>query len=181
MERNPKIVSKLQSLGVPITFDQVQSLAKGQIGRPHIAQVLFQIGAVSSFEEAFQKYLAKGAKAYVEKFRFSPRKAISLILRAGGIPVLAHPFTLNCLSLRDLKALVEKLKTEGLKGMEVLYPEHTPDQTRNYFSLVKELNLLYTGGSDFHGDIKKDVDLLTGTGNLKVPYRIIADLKGLKE
>jgi predicted metal-dependent phosphoesterase TrpH len=180
-ERNPKIVGKLQSLGIPISFDQVQSLAKGQIGRPHIAQVLLQIGAVSSFEEAFQKYLAKGAKAYVEKFRFSPRKAISLILRSGGIPVLAHPFTLNCPSLRDLKVLVEKLKTEGLKGIEVLYSEHTTDQTRDYFSLVKELNLLYTGGSDFHGDIKKDVDLLTGIGNLKIPYQIVKDLKALKQ
>jgi len=180
-ERNPKIISKLQSLGVPISFDQVQALAKGQIGRPHIAQALLQIGAVSSFEEAFQKYLAKGAPAYVEKFRFSPRKSISLILRAGGIPVLAHPFTLNYTSLRDLKVLVEKLKAEGLNGIEVLYSEHTPDQTRDYFSLVKELNLIYTGGSDFHGGIKKDVDLLIGTGDLKIPYQIIEDLKALKE
>lgn len=117
----------------------------------------------------------------MEKFRFSPRKSISLILQAGGIPVLAHPFTLNCPSLRDLKVLVEKLKGEGLKGIEVLYSEHTPDQTRNYFSLVKELNLIYTGGSDFHGDMNKDVDLLTGTGDLKIPYQIIEDLKALKE
>jgi len=133
MERNPKIISKLQSLGVPISFDQVQALAKGQIGRPHIAQALLQIGAVSSFEEAFQKYLAKGSLAYVEKFRFSPRKAISLILRAGGIPVLAHPFTLNCPSLRDLKVLVGKLKTEGLKGIEVLYSEHTTTRPATIF------------------------------------------------
>jgi len=77
--------------------------------------------------------------------------------------------------------LVEKLKADGLKGIEVMYSEHTIDQTRDYFSLVKELNLLYTGGSDFHGDIKKDVDLLTGTGNLKIPYQIIEDLKALKE
>ncbi len=109
-ERNPKIISKLQSLGIPISFDQVQALANGQIGRPHIARVLFQIGAVSSFEEAFQKYLAKGAPAYVEKFRFSPQEAISLITQAGGIPVLAHPFTLNYPSLRDLKKLDSKIE-----------------------------------------------------------------------
>jgi 3',5'-nucleoside bisphosphate phosphatase len=179
-ERNPKIISKLQSLGIPISFDQVQALAKGQIGRPHIARVLFQLGAVSSFEEAFHKYLTKGALAYVEKFRFSPHEAISLIARAGGIPVLAHPFTLNYSSLRDLKKLVEKLKNSGLKGIEVIYSEHTPIQTENYFSLVKELNLIYTGGSDFHGCIKKDVDLLTGRGDLKIPYQIVEDLKALK-
>ena len=179
-ERNPKIISKLQSLGIPITFDQVQALAMGQIGRPHIAQVLFQLGVVSSFEEAFHKYLAKGALAYVEKFRFSPHEAISLIARAGGIPVLAHPFTLNYSSLRDLKKLVEELRNSGLKGMEVIYSEHTPVQTGNYFSLVKELNLIYTGGSDFHGYIKKDVDLLTGRGDLKIPYQIVEDLKALK-
>ncbi len=179
-ERNPKIISKLQSLGIPISFDQVQALANGQIGRPHIAQVLFQIGAVSSFEEAFQKYLAKGALAYVEKFRFSPQEAISLITQAGGIPVLAHPFTLNYPSLRELKKLVQKLKDNGLKGIEVLYSEHTSNQTGDYFSLVKELNLVYTGGSDFHGDIKKDLDLLTGKGDLKIPYQIVEDLKALK-
>ncbi len=179
-ERNPKIISKLQSLGIPISFDQVQALATGQMGRPHIARVLFQMGAVSSFEEAFQKYLAKGAQAYVEKFRFSPSEAISLITQAGGIPVLAHPFTLNYPSLRDLKRLIQKLKNSGLKGIEVLYSEHTPNQTGDYFSLAKELNLIYTGGTDYHGDIKKDVDLLTGKGDLKIPYQIVEDLKALK-
>jgi 3',5'-nucleoside bisphosphate phosphatase len=179
-ERNPKIISKLQSLGIPISFDQVQALADGQLGRPHIARVLLQIGAVSSFEEAFQKYLAKGAQAYVEKFRFSPRDAISLITEAGGIPVLAHPFTLNYPSLRELKKLVQELKDNGLKGIEVLYSEHTSNQISDYFSLVKELNLVYTGGSDFHGGIKRDLDLLTGKGDLKIPYQVVEDLKALK-
>ncbi len=178
-ERNPKIISKLQSLGISISFDQVKALAKGQIGRPHIAQVLFQSGAVSSLEEAFQKYLIKGAPAYVEKFRFSPQEAIALITRAGGIPVLAHPFTLNYSSLRELKNVIEELKGMGLKGVEVIYPEHTSDQTNAYFSLVKELKLIYTGGSDFHGNLKKDVDLLTGRGDLKIPYQIIENLRAL--
>jgi predicted metal-dependent phosphoesterase TrpH len=179
-ERNPKIIEKLQSLGLPITFEQVRALAKGQIGRPHIAQVLLHTGAVTSMEEAFQKYLAKGAKAYVEKFRFSPLEAITMIRQAGGIPVLAHPFTLNCSTLRDLKKLVEELKDQGLKGIEVMYPEHTPEQTRDYRTLAQELNLVSTGGSDFHGDNKQEVDLLTGTGELKVPYHFVEDLRVLK-
>jgi len=179
-ERNPKIIKKLQSLGIPISFDQVQALAKGQIGRPHIAQVLFQTGAVSSLDEAFHKYLTKGASAYVEKFRFPPNKAISMIIKAGGIPVLAHPFTLNCPSLRDLKGLVEKLKDDGLKGIEVLYSEHSSDQTRDYFTLVNDLDLLYTGGSDFHGAVNEEVDLLFGKGDLKIPYQIVEDMKAVK-
>jgi 3',5'-nucleoside bisphosphate phosphatase len=180
LERNPKIIKKLQSLGLPISYDQVQATAKGQIGRPHIAHVLLQMGAVSSMEDAFQKYLARGAAAYEEKFRFSPREAITLIIRAGGIPVLAHPFTLNYSSLRDLKQVVEQLKREGLKGIEVIYSEHTSDQTRDYFSLVRELDLIFTGGSDFHGDLKKNVDLLVGKGNLKIPYQIVEGLKDFK-
>ncbi|MBA4393323.1 MAG: phosphoesterase [Desulfobacca sp.] len=178
-DRNPKILEKLRALGIPIHFDQVQALAKGQIGRPHIAQVLLQIGAVSSLEEAFQKYLTKGAAAYVEKFRFSPHKAISLILLAGGIPVLAHPKTLRCPSFRDLKGLVEELKATGLKGLEIYYPDHSFEETGTYFSLVKELGLLYTGGSDFHGNNKEKVDLLVGLGNLKIPYEIVENLKAL--
>jgi 3',5'-nucleoside bisphosphate phosphatase len=178
-ERNPKIIKKLQSLGISISFDQVQALAQGQIGRPHIAKVLLQMGAVSSIEEAFQKYLTKGAAAYMEKFRFSPRKAIDMILRAGGIPVLAHPFTLNYSFLRDLKIIVRELKGDGLKGIEALYSEHTPEQTRDYLTLAKELDLIFTGGSDFHGDTNKEVDLLVGKGDLKIPYHIVKDLKTL--
>jgi 3',5'-nucleoside bisphosphate phosphatase len=176
-ERNPRIVAKLQGLGMTITWEQICALAKGQIGRPHIAQVLLQNGQVSSLDEAFQKYLRKGAPAYVDKFRFDPPKAIAMILQAGGLPVLAHPFTLNCYSLRELYILVRELKGHGLRGMEVLYPKHTEEQTRDYFSLVKELNLLYTGGSDFHGDNKENVDLLSGRGDLQVPYTVVENMK----
>jgi 3',5'-nucleoside bisphosphate phosphatase len=179
-ERNPKIVEKLKALGIPISFDQLRSLAKGQIGRPHIAQLLLQIGAVTSLDQAFQKYLAKGALAYVDKFRLSPPEAIAIILKAGGIPVLAHPFTLNCPSLKDLYLLVKELKENGLSGIEVLYPRHSDEQTRDYFSLVKELKLVYTGGSDFHGNNKDNVDLLTGQGDLQVPYEAVEQLKGLR-
>jgi predicted metal-dependent phosphoesterase TrpH len=179
-ERNPKIIKKLQALGLAISLEQVQALAQGQMGRPHMAKVLLKIGAVSSIEEAFQKYLTKGASAYVEKFRFSPREAISMILRAGGIPILAHPFSLNCHSLRDLKILVKKLKEKGLKGIEALYSEHTPEQTRDYLGLAGELKMIFTGGSDFHGDTNKKIDLLIGKGNLKIPYQIVEALKALR-
>jgi predicted metal-dependent phosphoesterase TrpH len=180
-ERNPKIIEKLQNLGIPIHYDQVQALAKGQIGRPHIAQALLQNGTVSSLEEAFQKYLTKGAAAYVEKYRFSPQKAIALILAAGGIPVLGHPKTLRCPSFRDLRVLVKKLKEKGLQGLEVFYPDHSTEQIKTYLAMTKELDLLSTGGSDFHGDNKEKIDLLVGQGDLKIPYEIVENLKRLRK
>jgi 3',5'-nucleoside bisphosphate phosphatase len=179
-KRNPQIIEKLQALGIPISLDQVQALAQGQIGRPHIAQVLLQTGVVSSLQEAFQKFLTRGAPAYVNKFRFPPPRALDLILGAGGIPVLAHPHTLNSSSLRDLKVLVEQLIKYGLKGIEVFYPEFTADQTRDYFLLAQELKLLYTGGSDFHGKNKEKIDLLSGKGDLKIPYRVVESLKAFR-
>jgi len=180
-QRNPKIIEKLQALGIPITLDQVKTFASGQMGRPHIAQALMQLGAVSSFDEAFQKYLTTGAPAYVEKFGLSPEKAISLINRAGGISVLAHPFTLNCSSLRELKDLLQELKDQGLRGLECFFAQHTPEQTRDYLTLAKGMDFLVTGGTDFHGANNEGVDLLSGHGNLKIPYQIAEDLKkGIK-
>ena len=94
-ERNPKIIARLQELGIAITYDQVLALSGGQIGRPHIAQALLQIGAVQNLEEAFKQYLTKGAPAYVEKFRFPPDQAIALIRGAGGLPGFGPPLHLE--------------------------------------------------------------------------------------
>jgi 3',5'-nucleoside bisphosphate phosphatase len=176
-ERNPKIIEKLRNLGIPIQYEQLQAIAKGQIGRPHIARVLVELKAVSSLDEAFQKYLRKGALAYVEKFRFSPEKAIALIRQAGGLAVLAHPFTLNCASLKELKGTVQDLKALGLEGIEVFYTEHSTAQTRDYLTLALEMDLVATGGTDFHGANKDGVDLLTGLGDLKIPYSILEKLR----
>jgi predicted metal-dependent phosphoesterase TrpH len=93
--RNPKIIERLQALGLEITINEVLDLSAGQVGRPHIARALVNKGYVSSIDEAFSRYLKKGAVAYAEKFRFPPAEAIGIIRRAGGIAVLAHPFTLG--------------------------------------------------------------------------------------
>ncbi len=179
-ERNPKIIVRLQELGIPITYDQVQALSGGQIGRPHIAQAMLQIGAVQTLDEAFTQYLTKGAPAYVEKFRFSPGRAIALIRQAGGIPVLAHPFTLNCTTREQLFHLLRELRDQGLQGLECLYSEHPPERTREYLALAEDLDLLVTGGSDFHGKNKEGVDILTGYGALRIPYERLQSLKDLK-
>ncbi len=177
-ERNPKIIQKLQALGIPITIEEVAEVAEtGQIGRPHFARVLVDKGFVKSAGEAFGRYLQKGAAAYVDKFRFQPRAAIELIREAGGIPVLAHPATLACRSSGELEEYAKKLTGFGLMGIEVYYSDHSAKQAKLYSTLARRLGLLMTGGSDFHGATIKDIDLGTGRGGLNVPDRLLDELQ----
>jgi hypothetical protein len=134
-----------------------------------------QRGYTKTIQEAFDKYLGKGAPAYFDKFRLEAHDAISMIMEAGGIPVLAHPFTLYCKSSNDLEQLITQLVDHGLQGIEVFYPEHNEKQTAEYHLLAKRNNLLVTGGSDFHGAHLAGADL--GGGDLKIPYSLFENLK----
>ncbi len=179
-ERNPKIVCKLQALGVDISFEEVvQEAGGGLVGRPHFAQVLLKKGYVKSLQEAFDKFLKKGAPAYEEKFRFPPKEALSMILDAGGIPVLGHPVTLHC-NGDQLAAQVREWKQQGLQGIEVYYSDHDAAQTGQYLTLARTCGLIATGGSDFHGSMIKGIELGIGRGNLDIPYRILQELKQKK-
>lgn len=150
-DRNPKIIKKLNKLGFDITMEDVKQVAgQGQTGRPHIGKVLIKKGYVASMDEAFDKFLAKGKVAYVEKEKLSLDNAISLIKRHKGISVLAHPFTLE-LDNTELRSFVRHLKDLGLLGIEVFYPEHSKDQIKFYRALAQEFGLVITGGTDFHG------------------------------
>jgi predicted metal-dependent phosphoesterase TrpH len=152
--RNPQIVKNLQDLGLEITTDEIIDLSGGQVGRPHMAKALVQRGYVSSIDEAFDRYLKKGAVAYVEKFRFPPEEAIALIRRAGGLAVLAHPFTLGMDKLDQLSELVSDLREMGLEGIEVFYPDHSEQMAVIYENVAQRLGLVATGGSDFHGNFR---------------------------
>ncbi len=181
-DRNPRIIEKLNKLGLSLTYDEVvQVSGGGQVGRPHMAQVLMKKGYTKSIKEAFDKYLGKGAPAYLDKFRLSAVEAITMITDAGGIPVLAHPFTLYCKSSDELDALVKKLVNQGLQGLEVYYSEHDERKTSSYKLLAKRYNLAITGGSDFHGKNMKGIDLGTGRGKLKIPYTALENLKTIWE
>ncbi len=150
-ERIPKVIKKLNDLGCMITEADVLKEAKdAQIGRPHIAKALLKKGYVRSFDEAFDEYLGNGKKAYVPKEKMTWKKAVSLIVHFKGLPVLAHPYTLG-LGSQGLEAFIKDLIGAGLAGIEVLYPEHTPEQTALYAGLASKLGLLVTGGTDFHG------------------------------
>nr|HID60197.1 phosphatase [Desulfobacterales bacterium] len=177
-DRNPKIIQRLRELGIDITYEEVLRVADGgQVGRPHIAHVLVKKGVVSDINEAFDRYLNTRGPAYVEKFRLSPTKAIQLILEAGGIPVLAHPFTLEIEEEKTLDRVVYDLVQEGLKGIEVYYSDHKSKHTLQYLRLAKRYDLLITGGTDFHGERKPGVRIGVGRGNLNIPYRLVRELK----
>ena len=147
-ERNQLLIAKLQELGIPITLESVYRRKQGtdkNIGRPHIAEELIELGIVATIEEAFEKYLGKGAAAYVNPPRITPQEAIRLIQDAGGAAVLAHP------GLYDDDELVQELIAFGLDGIEVNHPDNTEEQRLVYSTWAKEHGLVMTGGSDFHG------------------------------
>jgi len=175
--RNPAIIDRLNELGMAITLDEVrQEAGDGQLGRPHIAKLLVKKGFVGSMDQAFDRYLGTDGPAYVDKYRIECQKAIELILAAGGIPILAHPGLLNCKTDDQFGKLMTGLKEMGILGIEVFYPEHTPEQTRLFAELAQRLNLLLTGGTDFHGAINPEIAIGSGKGDLFVPYELYEKL-----
>jgi predicted metal-dependent phosphoesterase TrpH len=178
LDRNPQIIAKLNALGLRISMAQVEAIAGGgQIGRPHIARALLESGYISDLQEAFDQYLGWHRPAYVSKFRFPPPEALAMIREAKGIPVLAHPFTLNLGSAYALKNLIVELKGLGLAGLEVYYSEHTPEQEALYLKLARELDLLVTGGSDYHGLNKPEITLGSMPSQDKLTYHLVEVLK----
>ncbi len=177
-ERNPRIIAKLNALGIKITMEQVVRVSGGgQVGRPNIARALMEAGYVRDLQEAFDLYLRNGAPAHVAKFRFPPEEAIAMIREAKGIPVLSHPFTLGLGSAFALQNLLQDLKNLGLAGIEVYYGEHTPEQQSLYLKLARELGLLITGGSDFHGMNKPEVTLGRIPCQRNLTYHLVEALK----
>jgi predicted metal-dependent phosphoesterase TrpH len=175
--RNPTIINRLNELGISITLDEVRKEAgEGQLGRPHIAQLMVKKGVVASIDEAFDRFLGTGKPAYVDKQRVDCFKAIEIILNAGGVPVLAHPGLLDYSKENQIDELIGNLKKAGIQGLEVYYSEHTPDQTRLFAELAHRHGLLMTGGSDFHGDIQPEIKMGSGKGDLVVPYELFEKL-----
>ena len=181
-ERNPKIVEKLNRLGIKITYEEVvEASGGGQIGRPHFAQVLMGKKYVRGFQEAFDRFLKKGAPAYVDKLRFTAEEALHFINEAKGIAVLAHPNTLHMEGYSELDKLVLRLIEKGLKGLEVYYPEHSPLEVAHYKTLAERNGLLITGGTDYHGIEKNGLDIGVGRGETKIPYSIVEGLKAARD
>lgn len=178
-ERNPKIIRKLNEMGFDISMDEVLKNSGGGVtGRPHIAKVLYEKGYVESMKDAFDRFLSHGRPAYFKKEKLTPEQCINDITSAGGIPVLAHPIYLNK-NLEELDLLLDTLKKAGLMGMEAYYVDNSPEQTEMMLSLAEKHKLIVTGGSDFHGSYKPDIEIGVGRGNLEVPYELLEQLKNI--
>jgi 3',5'-nucleoside bisphosphate phosphatase len=172
LTRGKKMVDKLNSLGFFIDWKRVQEIAgDGVIGRPHIARAMLEKGYINKFEDAF-RYIGHDGPAYVARDKMTPEEAVELIVRAKGLPALAHPFT-----VKDPEAMVIKLKKVGLVGLEVYYKDNSPEQTTNTLKLAEKYGLIATGGTDYHAMGEPDEVKL---GGVEVPMKAAEQLIALK-
>ena len=176
-DRNPRIIRKLNELGVAITMEEIEAEAGGNVvGRPHIAAVLLRKGYVSSIKNAFDKYLAQGGAAYFDKERLTAAQAIDMVIQSGGIATLAHPIQLRTENDAQLERIVKDLVDSGLQGLEVIHSDHDAEHVEKYTKLADRYGLLKTGGSDFHGTNKKDIGLGVARGR-RIPREFFDALK----
>lgn len=175
-ERNAKILEKLKALGIPVTAEELQLVSEqGQTGRPHIARILVQRGVVRTMTQAFDQFLKKGEAAYVSRFAYGAAEAVALIRQAGGLAVLAHPAQ-NDPELIRLPVVLADLVPAGLEGIELYYPTHSHKVKKRMRALATEYDLLLTGGSDYHGEVRPGTSL-AGGGNIFVPPELLEKMK----
>ena len=175
--RNRKILENLNSLGFAMTWEEVRARAgdRGGVGRPHFAGVMIEKGYATDKNEVFDKWLGDGKPGYADRPRLTAERAIALIRGAGGVAVLAHPFTVR-VGRERIAQLVGELREMGLSGMECYYSEHSADLTKEFLALAAATGLVPTGGSDFHGAMTPGVSLGTGMGGLNVPDETVESL-----
>ena len=167
-DRNRRIAQVLQGHGLDITLDEILAEAgNGSVGRPHVAGVLLRKGYVSSVQEAFDQWLAKGRPAYLDRERLLPAEAIRLAHASGAVAVLAHPTSLGY-DGPALEQFVAGLAADGLDGMECEYGRYPPELRVTLRAMADRLGLAVTGGSDYHGRYKPDIALGSGLGDLAV-------------
>ncbi len=164
VKRIYKMVEKLKEENVEVDPADVFKLAgKGSVGRLHLAQAMLGAGKIKTLREAFDRYIGFLKSCYIPNIKFSPKDAIALILGVGGVPVLAHPYTM------DKDEYIEEFAGYGLRGIEVYHTDHSPKTRTRYEEMARRLNLIITGGSDCHGMNKGRVLM----GSVKVPYEIV--------
>jgi predicted metal-dependent phosphoesterase TrpH len=167
------MVENLNRLGYKVSIDRVREIAQGgSLGRPHLAQALFEAGHVPSYDAAFDTLISKESPAYVSRVGLAPLEAVQLARAHGGVPGLAHPGT-----VLGLEELLPQLVSAGLAGIECYYGSHSPARTAAYLRLAARFKLVPTGGSDFHGRGDHGADL----GGVFVPPENIAALESRRE
>lgn len=177
--RMEEVCSKLRGLDFDITHDEALALSGGKfVGRAHIAKLMVEKGYCETVRECFDKYIGLGRPAYAEKNELSAVEAVKSISAAGGLAYLAH-LNQTGYDTEQLEKLLIQLREAGLNGIEGYYPEYTPGHIAEYRALAEKLSLSLSGGSDFHGSMKPHISMGTGTGDLRIPYYVLENMKGI--
>ncbi|NLY78271.1 MAG: PHP domain-containing protein [Tissierellia bacterium] len=170
ISRARKMVERINSLGMDLTFEDVKEYAKDEfIGRPHIARSLIQKGYYNSMEEVFDELLERGKPAYIERKTLGLKETISLIHKVNGIAILAHP------GLIKDKDIIGYCIDNGIDGLEVIHSKHKEEDVVYLLDIGRKHNLILTGGSDCHGRIING-DYLVGKYYVNLEY--IPQMKG---
>jgi 3',5'-nucleoside bisphosphate phosphatase len=179
-DRNRRLITKLQSLGIDITLEEVEKEGRTLTARPHFARVLVEKGYVKDMQAAFDEYLDESARGFVQRQEVPIEEALERILDSGGVPSLAHPVRVAKNNWDKIAEYVEDLAGLGLRAIEVYHSDHSPENVSYYASLAARFSLGSTGGSDFHGANKADIQLGTGKrNNLAVPDGLLDNLRAL--
>lgn len=168
-DRARRMVEQLNAIGVEIGMDRVAEIAgSGAVGRPHVARAICDVGAASSMDAAFGRFLIEGCPGFVPRYKVTPGEAVRMALDAGGVACCGHVAKLK----RD-QLLLELIK-DGLAAIEVYHPDHGPAAGRFYSKFAEKHGLIATGGSDFHGfgGLKP-----SEIGSVTVPYEVVEQLR----
>lgn len=180
-ERNQRMAQALTAHGMPVTEKELrEEYTDAVLTRAHFAKMLVKKGCTGSYQEAFDRFLGDGKCCYIPKERISPPEAVELIHRAGGLAVLAHPLLYH-MGLDQIGILVEQLKEQGLDGIEAIYSMNSGRDERHMRKLAQRYGLFITGGSDFHGGTKPNIDLGTGRGNLQISEELLSEMEAALE
>lgn len=178
--RNQEMCRRLADHGIPVSYEALTAeFPDCVITRAHYARYLLNHGYVKSLSEAFERYIGDHAPCFVPRKKITPMRAVEIIRKAGGFPILAHPMLYH-MGTAQLEKLVASLEEIGLMGIEAIYSTHTPSDERKIRALAQKYDLCISGGSDFHGTAKPGLDLGTGYGKLFVPYDVLTTIKEKK-
>lgn len=178
--RNEKMIKLLQEQGSDITWEAMEREYPDAVWtRAHFGKYLLEHGFVSDIKEAFSRYLGDGCCCFIPREKVTPIQAVELIRLAGGIPILAHPMLYH-LDDASMDELIVSMKEVGLIGIEALYSTYTNEEEEHVYMLAEKHNLVLSGGSDYHGSTKPDIDLGCGRGNLQVPYDFLTRLRAAR-
>ena len=182
IDRARKMAERLTEMGAPVSFKRILEIAgEGTVARPHVAQALLEAGHVTSYEQAFERFIGRKSPAYVDRMKFTPVDACELIRRAGGIAALAHPVHFDRFgairSAFDLDVMLPELLAAGLKGLEVYYPGYDAVTTEYLMSYARRFDLVMTGGTDFHGFSQNKPDV----GGVYVPMKSARRLREVRQ